>query len=59
MSLTTTDSISGKGTPVPQCAECKQKRPGILYTMNANGQPVCEPCSGRPAQVIRVITDED
>ena len=59
VSITTTDSLSGKSTPVPQCAVCKEKRRGVLYTTNANGQQVCEPCSGRTDGLIRVVTDED
>lgn len=59
MSITTTESISGKGSKIPPCAVCKQKRPGVLYTQNYNGQPVCEPCSGRSAQVIKIIPKDD
>lgn len=59
MSITTTDSLSGKNTPIPYCAECKQKVPDVLYTLNPNGQPVCQPCSGRNIDdLFRIVTDE-
>jgi formylmethanofuran dehydrogenase subunit E len=46
--ITTSDSIKKSKPPI--CRTCRERREG-LYTLDANGQPLCSVCAeriGRP-----------
>lgn len=54
----TTQGLKDHRAPV--CTNCRQRKEGQLYTVNANGQIVCADCSGSYGiGILKGVCDED
>lgn len=48
--VTTTMGLRDRRPPL--CMKCGERRPGQLYSVNANGQEVCADCAGDREQAV-------